>query len=371
MHLSFRHPTKQSYVFLFLASLIFGTLGFAKPSLHQTKTSQPEHTKTPQQFHLYGAAYVGALVQPSFFAQTDGFPQIQLDLVGTCRATQTCDRYRLGFLRTQVQMAFSNNPYEEDPRFLLQDGSSKEHHLPYFSLQLRALEMFPTKRLYVSFLNLDLSRGTRILDEALNAQVVAGLLSVSFGKRERGVFQGQCSFGMAGPGFKSVQYRSEAIPFSGLYLTGIHQSCGLSLGNQTVAWSLLYAIQSTLQIGQSGAGNPHQPGGFGALNSESRLTFETGLWVRAPKTFERAGILGFTLQMAAVLRYHLNRGCVSNLDEIRPACGNNSNGMEVRIPLWIGVLFGSGTSSSPAPTPSQNTQVGFYTNPWVTPSRGL
>ena len=288
------------------------------------------------------------------------------DLYGTahlqfllqCKKLGLCTQYSIGLFRSDLSLSFSSDPRgQADPS---NTGSLPDYHIPYGSFNLRTIDFQFTPRLYASFGNFSLSRAHYYLNEALNLQGTLGMVSTRFGKLQKRYAKGGCSLGLAGPGFKTIRYSSGAIPFDGIYALGMQQDCQLVVGNSHIQTMLSYSLQSTLSIGQSGAGTERTPGPFGGLVSENHFTLGAQLFLKAPSFLEHKGIVGFSLDAPFTIYYHMNRGCIRDTDITNPSCSNNSSGLEVRVPILFNILWGESKKT--------NSSSGLSSE-WLSPSR--
>lgn len=323
-----------------------------------TKTFSEKNVADASSFSALGSIGGGANYTFSCFPHCgDMYGTIQAQFLLQCKLLGTCTKYNLGFLRSELLLSFSNDPRgEADPSTV---GSLPDYHIPYGLFSLRTVEFQFTPRLYVSFGNFSLSRAHYYLKEALNAQGTLGLLSIRFGTLSKHYAQGGCSLGLAGPGFKSIRYSTGAIPFDGLYALGFQQDCQLVIGNQDIQTLFSYSLQSTLSVGQSGAGNSLEVGPFGALASENSLILKAGLFVKAPHSWQQKGITGFSIEAPFTFSYHMNRGCLLVYDQDTPTCSDNVSKPELRVPILFNLFWGP---------PQTKSSVGLASE-WLAPSR--
>lgn len=323
-------------------------------------TSLPLLADSAVQYSTSGTTGAGLVHVPSCFPFCgDLAGGLQFDTQLTCTGTGICRSGKTRFLQLQTTAFFRETPPAGSDRSIA--GYIPEQSIPFARIALRALELPVSTQWRLALLNTSLDRNHPRINEISNFQVSLGMASLLFGERTRKHLWTRCGIGLQGPGFKRVDYSTGAISFSGLGIFGFEQDCKLSTGSDNAQFWLGYALRSNLAVGQSGSGvaGVRTPGDFGAILSESRLQLEAGLWFSAPNGWNHAGIAGFSVYVPVSILYYMNRGCLTTnrglpWDPEIPLCGNNTNGFEVRIPVFVQMHWGIPAKKGGAIAPAWN-----------------
>lgn len=295
--------------------------------------ARPQIPSPAVSYKSLGTATIGTLVVPF---QSEWLALLGINHVLTCQGSILCDRYELAFLRTHLDLAFSNEPF-------LENGYTRppEHHLPYLNFTLHAVELRFYSWLRISVANAQLRRAPRFLYDDVNFQATVAHARFEFLSIERRWVQSECWLELGGPGVKYVKLAAfEVVPFIGLNILHGQQGCQLALGKRSLSFTAGYALQTNVSLGQSGDGEPLRPGKFGAIHGEYRGQFHAGVNLAAPSTLQRAGILQFHLMGLATIRLHLEDNCIYDTDPNALSCSNNTNYYEVQFGLQLGMDLG-------------------------------
>ncbi len=317
--------------------------------------SPPQAAKDPQ-LQLLGSTGIGTynIVIPK---TETWYAPLRLDLLPQCHQPGFCQKYKLRFAITHLDFSFAQAPR------VLSPGKAAENGLPSLYVNVEAFQMQFTKRIWVSFGQMQLFRALRQLDEVMNTQLTVAKLSVPFGRLDKSWAQGGCFFDMKGPGFKQVAYGyPNEVPFTGLFVLGIQTSCQVALGSRTTSATLGYAFRNEISVGKSGNGTADKPGPFGALLTEHRFQINAGVKLRLPEKAQALGFHQVRLEGVLTLFYHMNHGCLISPSLSNPLCSNQADQFEPRAGIQLSLDFG---------TPKTQSQSHPMDLPYTFPNFGL